>query len=216
MSINFAQFTPYLRVIQEDLMTERCRIIRDSVLVVDDVPCRVTSSRLFAEPPDPSDANMRSMQEWGWTLPLGFDVEVGDTLEKMDGSLSTIAGEVMKDDTWATAIRVWATRPKSSVPHTTVTIWRFDDTAEVWAEQDTYDVQVVWDRNRPEETPVRYAPAARTMYKGGWIIGALAMDVRVGDRFALGDNAAFIVDVAMFQPQRTEAKFRIDISGSNL
>lgn len=214
--MSFATFTPYLRSIQESLMSERCRILRNGVEIATNVHCRKTSSRLFAEPPDPSDANMRSMQEWGWTVPLGTDVEIGDTVELMDGSLSTIAGEVMKDDTWASAIRIWATRPKTSTPHTSVTLWRFSDADEEWQEVDTFDVQIVWDRNRPTDTPLRYAPAARTTYKGGWIIGDADLDVRVSDRFSLDGKAAFVTDVAPFQPQRVEAKFQLDISGANL
>lgn len=214
--MSFTAFVPYLKDMQESLMTERCRIIRNGILVASDVACRVTSSRLFAEPADPQDANMRSMQEWGWTMPLGTDVEVGDVIEKMDNSISTIAGEVMKHDTWATAIRVWATRPKTSTPHVTITLYRLADVTEVWTSMGSFDVQVVWDRNAPTETPIRYSPSGHAVYKGGWVIGDMDFDPQVGDRFALDGYGAYIADVAPFQPQRREAKFQIDISGSHL
>lgn len=206
---------PHLRTLQESLMTESCRIVREGVVIDTGIPCRKTSSRLFAEPGDPQDANMRSMAEWGWTMPIDVDVQVGDAVELTDGSLSTIAGEVLQDDTWVIATRVWATRPKTASPTTTVSLYRFNDGVDDYVLVGTFDVQIVYDRISPEETPIRYAQAARTFSKGGWIIGALGFAPQVGDTFNLGpqDYAAVITEVLPFQPQRVEARFTVDTGG---
>lgn len=212
--MSFANFTPMLKSIQEATMTDRCKITREGVVVLSDIKCRVTNSRLFTEPGDPQDANMRSTREWGWTLPIGTDVRVADEISKMDGSLACIIGEVISGDTWQVATRAWGTIPKTATPHVTITLVRLDEGGtDDWVEIGSYDVQVVWDRFAPKDTPLRYAPAAHAEYKGGWVIGNMDFPARIADRFMLDGRAGVITHVAALQPQRIEAKFELDISG---
>jgi len=199
--------------LQESLMTDKAIIARNGIVIVSKVKCRVTASRLLTDTPDPSDANTRIMAEWGWTLPLGTDVEVGDTIAKYDGSLSTIAGEVLKDDTWATAIRVWATRPKDAVALSHIDLYRFDNATETWEFVSAHDVHIHFDRNMPVETPPRYAPAGISLTKGGVVAGPLDFQPQTGDRFVHDGFPCVITSVMPGQPQRTEAAFSMDISG---
>lgn len=215
MVYSFQPMLAPLRAIQRALMTEECAIKRDGSLIAT-VACRKHKDRLFSEPGDPQDANLRSTQEWGFTFPEGTDVEVSDTVEGPDGSPSIIVGEVLRGDTWEIAVRVWGTEPKTATPHTTVTLWRYDSDDDDWAEAWTGDVQVVYDRNKPIESPVRFVPAGRSVYKGGAIVGPLDMDVRVGDRFTLDGFAANITYVLPEQPQRVEAHFDLDVSGPRI
>jgi hypothetical protein len=211
--IDFRQMIPALKAIQERQMTETLDIIRHGTTVATAVPCRLHSGRLFSEPGDPQDANMRATSEFGITVPLGTDVEIGDTIVARGGALRLIAGEVMKHDTWATAIRIWATRPKNTTPMTSVTLWRYNAAIDDWEIAGTWDVQVVYDRNQPQEPPVRFSPAASARLKGGWLIGDLTFAPKVGDRFTLEGYACVIREVYPLQPQHIEAKFSMDISG---
>lgn len=207
-------YVPALRRIQESLMTDRVRIVRRGVIVANNVPARITSSRLFAEPADPHDANLRSTSEWGFTLPVGTSVQVSDTIEKTDGSLSAIIGEVIDKDTWETAVRVWATRPKSATPTTDVTLWRYQSGLDDWSQVGTFAVQVVFDRVAPVATPLRYAPAGRSSYQGGTLIGSiLSFTPEIDDRFTLGGHGCVITQVLPHQPQHVEAKFIMDEGG---
>jgi hypothetical protein len=193
--------------------TESCRIVRNGTVIATNVPCRLHNARLFTETPDPQDANVRSMAEWGWTLPLGTDVDWGDYIELSDGSLSTIAGEVLKWDTWATAIRVWATRPKVVVRDTQITLVRPNDTNDDLQIVGTYWVNIIYDRNQPEEVPIRFSPQGHTLSKGGIVIGDLAFPARSGDLFEYSGLQCRIEYVLPGQPQHIEARFTADISG---
>lgn len=206
-------YVPMLRTVQEQLMTDRVRIVRVGDVIANNVPCRITAARLFAEPADPHDANLRSVSEWGFTLPSGTDIAVSDAIEKTDGSLSAIVGEVVSGDTWETAVRVWATRPKSATPTVTVTLWRYQSGLDDFSQIGTYDVQVVFDRVSPRSTPIRYAPAGRSTYQGGTLIGDLDFTAEVDDRFTLDGLACVVTQVLPQQPQRIEAKFIMDEGG---
>lgn len=207
------QYVPALRALQESLMTDRVRIIRIGAIVANNVPARITSSRLFAEPADPHDANLRSLSEWGLTMPKGTDARVSDTIEKTDGSLTLIIGEVVTGDTWETAVRVWATKPKSATPLTEVTLYRYQSGLDDWAMFATYMVQVVFDRVAPESTPIRYAAAGRSSYQGGTLIGPMSFAPLIDDRFTLGGKGCVITQVLPQQPQHIEAKFIMDEGG---
>lgn len=211
-------YLPSLRAVQTNLMTDRVQVVRDGDVVYEDVPARVVSSRLFSEPGDPHDANLRSTQEYGFTIPYTYTgVRVADVIEQLDVDdnviLSVIAGEVLAGDTWSTAIRIWGTRPKLATPTTSVTLWRFDTGTDDYIEYETFDVQVVFDRVQPEETPLRYAPAGRSSYQGGVLVGDLTFTPAVDDRFALGAYGCIIDAVMPIQPQHIEAHFKMDMSG---
>jgi hypothetical protein len=203
-----------LRQAQLALMTETVRVIRNGVTVYASVPARITASRLFTEPGDPHDANLRSTREVGFTLPYTYDVHVGDVIEKTDGSLSTIAGEVLTDDTWKTALRVWATRPKLATPTVTITIYRYQPPPiDDWTNVGNYDVQVVFDRVAPFSSPLRYSPAGRSSYQGGTVVGGLSFAPMLDDRFTINGMACIITEVLPVQPQHVEAKFTVDVGG---
>lgn len=206
-------YIPQLRAVQEALMTDRVQIVRRGVIVANNVPARITSSRLFAEPADPHDANLRSTSEWGFTLPFGTSVRVSDTIEKTDGSLSAIVGEVVDGDTWELAVRVWATKPKSATPTTDVTLYRYQSGIDDWSSIGTFAVQIVFDRVAPTATPIRYAPAGRSSYQGGTLIGTLTFTPQIDDRFTLDGFACVITQVLPQQPQHREAKFIMDEGG---
>ena len=214
---------PYVAVgkaLQESLMTDTCTIMRNGSVVATDVRCRFHSFRLFTETPDPTDANTRSMSEWGWTLPLGTDVAIGDTIFNAD--VSTIAGEVLhKFDTWGMAIRVQATMPKDAIADTAITLYRFNDDTEVWDDIGDYMVAIHYDRNLPTETPPRFAPAGTALYKGGTVVGDLDFVPKNGDRFTLindaGEKLPCVVQFLLpGQPQRHEARFEIDVAGPRM
>lgn len=219
MSIPFPLNLPLLRAVQRNLMTETVTISRydatadGEVVVATLVPCRKTDSRLFAEPADPQDANLRSLHEAGFTLPIGTGTRVGDRLT-LPSTEDYIAGEVLAIDTWVTAERVWANRPKTATPFVRLVLFR-DNDQDGFPEFDlpAQYVQLVYDRIAPEETPIRYAPGARTSYKGGSFLGPRTFNVRQGDVFTLGGYAGTIEWVLPYQPQRTEARFVLDISG---
>jgi hypothetical protein len=202
-----------LTSIQEREFSETCTISRHGTVIATGVPCRIHSGRLFAEPGDPQDANMRATSEFGLTMPKTTDIAIGDTITARGGELILIAGEVMKHDTWATATRVWATRPKNTTPMVTITLWRYNPVIDDWETAGTHNVQVVYDRNQPQEPPVRFSPAASSRLKGGWLIGDLTFNPKVGDRFTLEGYACTIREVYPLQPQHIEAKFSMDISG---
>lgn len=210
---------PVGRALQDALMTDTCDIFDLSGAQVGTaVPCRIHHSRLFTATPDPNDANLRDLAEFGLTVPLGTDVDLGYTLEF--NGLSVIAGEVLKHDTWATAIRIWASRPKDAVGTQTITLWRLNDTTEEWDDIGDFSVRIHFDRNLATQTPVRYSPANTAMYKGGTVIGDLNFPVTGGDRFTIGSGAntlACVVDYVLpGQPQRIEAHFQVDVSGPRL
>lgn len=211
---------PYLDILRsahQSLLTDSCTIWREGVQVGGVIPCRIHSSRLLTETPDPTDANTRSLSEWGWTLPHGTDVEIGDEIRSGDGELITIAGEVLHTmDTWGLAVRVWSSRPKDAVALTTITIKRFNETTETWSTFGTFDVRIHYDRNLPTETPVRFSPAGTSLYKSGVVAGDMTFDVRPGDRFK-HNNMPYVIEFRLpDQPQRKEARFEVDVSGARM
>jgi len=201
---------PDMVAFQTSLLTDTVAIYRDGVLISSDIPCRVNPNRLFAEPGDPSDANMRSMGEWSIVMPMNANVRVSDRLvvTTPTGVLDLNVGEVENFGTWQIMQRAWANRPKTATPHIWVVIHR------AGTDLPPQYVQVVYDRNRPDERPERYTPAARTSYKGGWLIGDTSFDVQVEDTFTLDGFAGIIVQVLPIQTQRKEAKFLIDVGGA--
>lgn len=215
--MSFTDMLPALREMQASLMTDRCTLIRNGIPIETDIPCRVHKDRLFTEPGDPQDANLRSTQEWGITMPVATPALVGDTVifSTTNRAISVIAGEVLQGDTWETATRIWGTEPKIPTPEVIVTLWRYDPDTDDWAEEGDVTGNIVYDRNAPEEAPVRYAPGGQAMYKNGTLIVALNADPspKTGDRFDLFGYAATVTMVLPGQPQHTEARFRLDISG---
>jgi hypothetical protein len=205
---------PVLRASQRRLMTETVDVYRAGILVHANVPARITSSRLFTEPADPHDANLRSTSEWGFTLPWSVEVLVADTIVFHAGANSAIVGEVLQDDTWKTATRVWATRPKTATPPVSITFYRYSSGSDDWVSVGAHTVQVVFDRVAALETPLRYSPAGRSSYQGGTLIGDLTFAPVVDDRFALNSYACIIDAVLPNQPQHVEAHFLMDMSGA--
>lgn len=204
-----------LRVFQVDLMTDTLSVYRAGLLHLSNVPTRATSNRLFAEPADPYDANIRSMAEWGFTCPPATDVMVSDRIlcTTQGIALDLIAGEVVAGDTWENAVRIWCNKPKTATPGYDIVLLRFNMTTEVFDSLPPQHVQVVYDRNAPEETPIRYSPAIRSSFKSGWLIGDLDFDVQVDDRFVFDGYAGIVVQVLPGQPQRIEAQFQLDFGG---
>lgn len=191
-------------------MSDLVRVTRDGV-VVGGYPCRLHSNRLFVESPDPSDANMRSYQEWGITAPWDADIRIGDTLRVRD--IEFIVGEVVDGDTWQTALRVWGTKPKTATAFISLVLYAQDDNG-VYTARPPQRVQVVYDRNIPQETPVRFAQVGRTQLRGGWLIGGTDFQVEVGDRFKLSSGeTAIVTEILPGQPQRVEARFIMDTGG---
>jgi hypothetical protein len=208
-------YLPALRTLQDNLMTDVIQVWRDGALVYDQLPARVTSSRLFTEPADPHDANLRSTSEWGFTLHYQIVIHVADELRFGPAfSQNAIVGEVLADDTWKTAVRVWATRPKTATPFVEIELFRFDDIAQDWLSVGVQALQVVFDRVAPLETPLRYSPAGRTSYQGGTLIGPMSFDVQVDDRFTLNTYGCIVDSVLPTQPQHIEAHFLMDMSGA--
>lgn len=212
---DFDDFVPDLREFQESLMTNTLDTYRAGSIHLTDVPCRVTSNRLFAEPADPYDANVRSMAEWGFTVPHGTDVVVGDRIVCVSQGLTLDlnAGEVVAGDTWETAVRIWCNKPKTATPHVSIVLWRYNTGTDDFVALSAQDVQVVYDRNAPVETPLRYSPATRSSYKGGWLVGDPTFDVAAEDRFVLDGYHGIISQVLPEQPQRIEAAFILDVGG---
>jgi hypothetical protein len=211
---------PYLSVLRaahSALLTDSCTIYRNGVQVGGIIPCRIHSSRLLTETPDPTDANTRSLSEWGWTLPMGTNVQIGDEIRKADGTLNTIVGEVLhSQDTWGLAVRVWSSKPKDAVALTAITVKRFNETTETWSTLGTFNVRIHYDRNLPTETPVRFSPAGTTLYKSGVVAGDMTFDVQPGDRFK-HNGLAYVIDFRLpDQPQRKEARFEVDVSGARM
>lgn len=212
----FLPFVAPLSALQNRLMTDTCRIVRNGSVLTSSVPCRVHKDRLFTEPADPQDANFRSMQEWGFTLPTGTDVRIGDEMRLLEHGISAVIGEVLPYDTWQIALRVWGTEPKLATPSIAVVLWRYSPSLDDWQALPSQEVQLIYDRNQPEESPVRYVPAGRAVYKNGALVGGLDFDVAIGDRFTVDGYAASITMVLPEQPQRIEARFRLDMSGDRI
>jgi len=206
-------YLPMLRTVQNRLMTEQVDIFRHGTLVSAHVPCRITVSRLFAEPGDPSDANMRSSSEWGFTVPWNTNVAIGDQL--ITGLIDCIAGEVLKDDTWKTAVRIWATRPKLATPQISITFYRPNNEDASTLALGPFTVNVVFNRNQPTESPIRYVPAGRSQWKGGWFVGDMGLAVvQPEDRFVLDGMAGVVVEILPVQPQHIEVRFLMDEGGA--
>lgn len=213
-------FLPALRNVQNNLMTDRIQVRRNGVLVYTDVPARTVASRLFAEPGDPHDANLRSTQEVGFTIPYTYTgVRVSDVIEQVDENnaitLSVIAGEVMGGDTWSTAVRIWGTKPKTATPTVAITLYRYSSGTDDYELFGTFDVQLVFDRVQPTETPLRYSPAGHASYQGGVLIGDLTFVPQIEDRFTLDGYGCIIDNVLPQQPQHVEAHFLMNISGTH-
>lgn len=202
---------PRLRAVQTMLMTETVAIYRAGTLVASAIPCRKHNNRLLAEPADPSDANMRSVMEWGFTMPWGTDCQVGDQL--ISGEIDIIVGESLRTDTWGTAVRAWGTRPREVTEFFMLTFYRGNSSDETLSALGPFKIRLVYDRNRPAEAPVRYTPGAHSQYKGGWFIGDLSFAVQPGDRFMLDGYGGFINEVLPRQPQHIEARFTFDEGG---
>lgn len=216
--MSFLSLVNPMRAWHEQLLTDRCTIVRQGVPFKADVACRTHKDRLFSEPGDPQDANVRSMQEWGITLLTGTGSRIGDTItftdKSIDAPISIIVGEVLSGDTWQIMERAWGTEPKISTPEITVTLWRYDPFTDDWAEIDPpVTGNIVYDRTSPEATPIRYSPAGQALYKDGTFIVPLGTDIRNGDRFTIEGLSAVIWQILPGQPQHIEAKFRLDISG---
>lgn len=208
------QFVPRLRQVQRMLMTDTVDIFRGVTEVGHEIPCRVHTSRLFAEPADPSDANMRSMSEWGFTCPWDTDVQIGDQLI-VGTRIDSIAGEVLLDDTWKTAVRIWATRPKVATARTVVTFWRGNYDDDSMTQIGPFTVQIVYDRNKAIEPPIRYVPAGRAQYKTGWFVGGMELHaVQPEDRFMFEGFAGIVTEVLPGQPQHVEVRFVMDEGGA--
>lgn len=208
-------YIPLLQAAQNRLMTDVADIYRNDLLVLADVKCRVTSNRLFAEPADPQDANMRSMAEWGVTFPSGTNVKVGDRLAVTTTTkdIDIIVGEVVEGDTWEIATRAWGNRPKVATPAFNIVLYRYDITLDDYVALAAQPVNLVYDRNQPKGTPTRFAPAGHATYQGGWLIGTTAFNVQIEDRFEISGIGGVIVEVLPLQPQRKEARFVLDITG---
>jgi hypothetical protein len=179
-------------------------------------PCRLHDGRLFAEPADPLDANIRSMHEFGFTFPVGTDVRTSDTIENADGTVSIIAGEDQSRDTWATAVRIWGNKPKTATPWVPIVLWRWNAIAEDYVALPEQVVQIVYSRNEPIETPLRYSPAARSVSRDLYLLGPVGgpFDVQMGDTFTLdGGEAGVVLEVLSHQPQRIEARCQMDEGG---
>jgi hypothetical protein len=204
-------YLPKLRALHNLLMTDVVTIYRGGTLIASNVPCRKHNNRLLAEPADPSDANMRSVMEWGFTMPWGTDCQVGDHL--VSGEIDVIVGESLRTDTWGVAVRVWGTRPREVTERFSLTFYRGSYDSDVQTTVGPYTVRVVYDRNKPEEAPIRYTPAGHSIYKSGWLIGDLSFNVRPGDRFMLDGYAGVITEVLPKQPQHREARFALDEGG---
>lgn len=204
-------YLPRLRAIQTSLMTNSVTIYRGATLIAANVPCRFHNNRLLAEPADPSDANMRSIMEWGFTMPWGTDCRVGDRL--ISGEIDIIVGESLRTDTWGTAVRAWGTRPREVTERFQMTFYRGSYDSDALVPIGPFEVRVVYDRNKPDEAPVRYVPAGHSVYKGGWFISDLNFSVRVGDRFMLEGYGGVITEVLPKQPQHIEARFLLDEGG---
>lgn len=206
------QFLPRLRAVQNRLMTDVVSIYRGGTLIAADVPCRIHNNRLLAEPADPSDANMRSVMEWGFTMPWGTDCRVGDRLVARD-EIDVIAGESLWTDTWGTAVRVWATKPREVTGYMDMTFYRANSLNESVQTIGPFRVRLVYDRNQPVESPVRYTPGGHSLYKGGWFIGDMTFAVVTGDRFIYEGWGGVVTEVLPMQPQHIEAKFIFDEGG---
>lgn len=208
-------YLPTLRGIQSRLMTDAMDVARNGTMVYTEVPCRATSNRLFAEPADPHDANMRSMAEWGVTYPTSYDVQVGDHLTIATDlmTIAVIVGEVVQGDTWQTAGRAWGNRPKLATPQIAVVLYRYDVDADTWTALPSQDVNLVYNRNQPISTPSRFSPGGASSYQGGWIVGDLDLDVQVEDRFTIDGLGAIITEILPHQPQHCEARFVMDVTG---
>jgi hypothetical protein len=208
-------YLPLLRAQQAKLMTETVRIVRGGVVLHNNVPARITQQRMFTEPGDPNDANLRSTQEYGVTIPYTYTgVRVSDIVERIDGSLSIIVGEALTTDTWITAVRLWGTSPKTATPHVSVTLWRYQPNIDDYVAFGPYDVQVVLGRNQPAEVPARFSPAAQSASQGGTLIGGMGFAPEVDDRFTLEGRSCVIDYVLPIQPQRVEARFVMDVTGT--
>jgi hypothetical protein len=205
-------YLPLLRATQNRLMTQTVDIYRRDVQIGFAVPCRIHNNRLLAEPADPSDANMRSVMEWGFTMPTGTDCHVGDRL--VCGAIDVIAGESLFTDTWATAVRVWATRPREVTEQMSILFKRPNADDATMLDVGPFTVRVVYNRNEPIEAPLRYSPAGRSVYKGGWFIGDQSFSVIPGDLFLLEGLNGVITEVLPKQPQHIEARFLIDEGGA--
>lgn len=207
---------PYMKRFQESLMTETCTVYRDGAIVLTNVSCRVFSDRLLADVGDPQDANMRSIASYGFTLPTNTDVRVGDrvVVNRASGTIvDIIVGEVVEGDTWEVAMRAWGNRPKLATPRIDIILWRWNGDIEDYVVLPAQKVNIVYDRNEAVEPTIRYSPAGQSSIRGGWLVGDLAFDVDVGDRFTTGGSGGTITEVLPHQPQRIEARFELDTSG---
>jgi hypothetical protein len=219
MVIPFRGNLPLLRATQEALMIDTCQVTRLGVLVAwprtgaTSVPCRLGEERTFAEPADPYDANIRSLSEWALTLPWDMVVVESDKLSVPAKALELIAGDTNQPQTDLIALRVYATKPKAAVQWVSLTLYRDTDKDGIWSPIPLQTVQVFFDRVEPLEVPLRYSPAARTRYQGGRFAKEPPFNVLKDDSFKLNGFSGVITDVLPNQPQRIEARFRLDLGG---
>lgn len=208
-----------MRTMQRNLMADRCDLTRNGVVVATDQPMRVGAERMFTEPSDPQEASPRAQVQWGFTFPHDADVRVGDLVTFGTPEEYTILGEVLTQSTWQIAIRAYGSKPKIATELVEVTFWRYNPvTEENDIEVPAQAVRLLWDRVAPEEAPLRYAPAGRATWQGGWFVkeNVLAdgpLDVQVGDQFTLFGSAGVITEVFGGVQLSSEAEFIVDIGG---
>lgn len=212
-----------LRQIQEGLMRDTALVDAVGVPVIwprtgtAAVPCRVGEERTFAEPSDPHDANVRAQAEWAVTLPWDFPVEVSHhivvTLRTGD-VLDLTVGEVNRPQSWLLASRAYATRQKSAVAPTLITFLRDVDNDGVFVEVSTYPTRVVFERNEPLETPVRFSHTLGTSYRRiRLVIEQPNADVQSDDTFVYAGMFGIVTAVIPGQPQQTEVIALLDFGG---
>lgn len=226
-----------LKTIQESMMGDTVAIYRgefgDEYLVSEGIPCRIDANRLFAEPADPYDANVRSLSEWTLITPSGTDIKISDIVrvDRPMGSpiisIVAIVGELVEGHTHQLAQKFFCTRPKSAVPNITLILEReiitYDDSTDEetseWIPLDPQEFQLVFKRVDPEDTPLRYMEGGRSSYQGATLVGPLGTDIRNGDRFSYIDPntdksySGTVLSVLPIQPQRIEARVLIDVFG---
>jgi hypothetical protein len=207
-----------LRQVQTDLLTESGTLLRGATNL-GTILLRVGAERTFTSPADPQDANLRSIVEWGYTFKWNSDVRVGDTLLFGVPVHRTVIGEVMDDSTWQLAVRAYGARPKYATPTVSIILWRWNATSQDFSSQQApQSVKVVYDNVQPDQAPLRYTPAGRSLIQTGRLIAEdpqnAPFNVQVGDRFDLFGYPAVVTSVLGGQPLTTEARFEANVGSA--
>lgn len=222
-----------MRSMQRSIMEDTVSVFRgefgDEVMVSGGIPCRIDANRLFAEPADPYDANVRSLSEWTLTVPNGNDVRMADIIrvdrplngEKSDLiSIVAIVGELVEGQTHQIVEKFFCTRPKSATPTITLVLWRRDFETDDFTDLPPQTFQLVFKRVDPMDVPLRYLQGGHSSYQGATLIGTLESDIKAGDRFSYvdpntGDEfSGNVLNVLPVQPQRIEARVVMDLVGA--